>query len=118
MFENLQKILQRRRENGETNQHIADSCGVSQQRINAFLNGDAKQMDNMRLETAYKLFPFIFRDNAIPAPPALSPSESRLLDAYRQADETGRSMLDALAYTIIAKSKRAQSTESKEVAND
>ena len=118
MLKYLQNILRQRRDDGETNQSIADSCGMSQQRINEYLNGDAEQIGKMRLSAALRLFPFLFRDAAAIAPPALSPSESRLLDAYRQADETGRSMLDALAYTIIAKSKRAQSAESKEVAND
>ena len=117
MLKYLQNILRQRRDDGETNQSIADSCGMSQQRINEYLNGDAEQIGKMRLSAALRLFPFPFRDAAI-APPALTESESRLLAAYRQADETGRSMLDALASTIIAKSKRAQSTESKEVAND
>ena len=99
MFENLQDILRRRRENGETNQSMADSCGLSQTHINRLLNGDAKLIDGIHLAAAYKLFPFL-----------------RLLAAYRQADASERRMLDTSAEGILARAKRGASSE--EVAND
>ena len=116
MFENLQDILRRRRENGETNQSMADSCGLSQTHINRLLNGDAKLIDGIHLAAAYKLFPFLFRDTSTLTPPALSDAESRLLAAYRQADASERRMLDTSAEGILARAKRGASSE--EVAND
>lgn len=111
MFENLQIILRQRRDNGETNQHIADSCGISQQHINRLLNGDPAQIDGLKLSVAYRLFPFLFRDTAAVAPPALSDAETRLLAAYRQADTSERRMLDTLAEGILARAKRGASSE-------
>ena len=105
MFENLQLLLRRRRDNGETNQQIADSCGVTQQHINRLLNGDAKLIDGIHLDTAYRLFPFLFRDTAALVPPYLTPRESRLLEAYRLADENQRQILEGTAEIILAGKK-------------
>ena len=57
IFDEMLQQLKNRSRNGETNQEIADSAGMSQSRINYLLHGSSEIFGKVSLENIMHLFP-------------------------------------------------------------
>ena len=57
IFDEMLQQLKLRSRNGETNQEIADSAGMSQSRINYLLHGSSEIFGKVSLENIMRLFP-------------------------------------------------------------
>ena len=110
-FEALQNLLKARRSAGQTNQHIADIAGCTQQHINRLLNRNPELFGKVKLETLLRLFPSFFAPCLEPRTGTpLTAEEVKLILDYRASSPEGRELVRGLAANAAASARGEKSS--------